>query len=88
MKAEITMRQLWWNPSVMGFFFRKQAQDTLEELMGKVEESTPEVLGAIENYTDELDEVEEILYNEPMSVIIGTFSLTPIDKGESDEDED
>lgn len=82
MTAEITMSQLWWNPYVMGFFFRNQAQDTLEELMDNVAESTPEVLDAIENYTDDLDEVEEILYNEPMSVIIETFGLTPI------EDED
>lgn len=68
----------------MGFFFRKQAQDTLEELMGMVQESTPEVLDAIENYFNDLDEVEEILYNEQMSEIIETFNLTPIE--EDDED--
>ena len=38
MKAEITMSQLYWNPSILGFFFTKQAQNTLTELLDKAED--------------------------------------------------
>lgn len=83
MEANITMRQLWMNPEVMNFFFRKQAQDTLKELMELVEEDILEVFDIIEDYGAtafaSLDDVEELLYNEPIDVIIEELGLTPLD---------
>ena len=87
MNAEITMSQLWWNPSVMNFFFRDQAKNELEGLMDVVEESVAEVLDAIEDYSDDLDEIEEIFYNESTEDIIEMLGLTPIEI-EDDEDDD
>ena len=89
MTAEITMRQIWWNDSVRNFFFREQAQDTLDDLMDAVVEDTEEILDAIEDYTDDLDEVEELLYNEPLDELVEIFNLTPMDVDDEDfEDEE
>lgn len=35
MKAEVTFSELYWNESLMSFFFRKQSIRTLDELMEK-----------------------------------------------------
>ena len=82
------MRQIWWNASVRDFFFRQQAEDTLNDLMDAVVEDTVEVLDAIEDYTDDLDEVEELLYNEPLDELVEIFNLTPMDVDDDDFDED
>lgn len=90
MKAEITMSQLWWNPSVRGFFFRYQSWAAVEELMGMVEYSEKtydEVFDAIDEYFDDLDECEETFYSEHLDDIIemiglGSYILNYNEEGE------
>lgn len=36
MKASITLEQLWFNATLLNFFFRKQAKETLEELANRI----------------------------------------------------
>lgn len=78
MKAEITFSQLKVNPSLMSFFFRKQAIATLEELLDSVQESSEEVFSSMESYSDDLDEIEDILYNNNIEEITEIFSLNII----------
>lgn len=80
MKAEITMSQLWWNPSVMEFFMRNQAQDTLEELINKyVDEDKECILDKIEDYAEasgyDLDDLEVMFYNDTVEEIIEELGL-------------
>ena len=80
MKAEITITQLYHNPSVMNFFFRSQAEKTFQELCDRV--NVRELFDAIEEYTDSVDELEELFYNESTAAILEELGLS------SDEDND
>lgn len=78
MKAEITLNQLMANNSLMSFFFRKQAQITFKELLDSVQESSEEVFSSMEYYSEDLDEIEEILYNNNIEEIAEILGLTII----------
>ena len=78
MKAEITFSQLKANNSLMSFFFRKQAQTTFEELLDSVQESSEEVFSSMESYSEDLNEIEEIFYNNNVEEITEIFSLNLI----------
>lgn len=92
MKAEITMNQLWWNHSIRNFFFRSQAWNAVEELMGMVEYSEKTynaVFDAIDEYFDDLDDCEETFYSEPLDDIIENIGLgSYIPNYEDDEDDE
>lgn len=75
MKAELTIKQLYYNSSIMNFFFRTQAENTFNELFELVEESQVEVFEAIESYSDDLDEIEELFYSESIPDLCETFGL-------------
>ena len=83
MKAELTIKQLYYNASLMNFFFRNQAENTLNELIEKCEESNDEIFNAIENYSDDLDEIEEMMYNDSISEIAEALNLTLIEEEEN-----
>ena len=82
MTAEITMSQLHWNPSVMGFFFRRQAIKSYEEFISHYD--TQDVIDAIGNNFCDLDEVEEMFYDDSMEEIAERLGLPLL--VESDED--
>ena len=84
MKAELTIKQLYYNSSIMNFFFRTQAENTFNELIEKCEESNDEIFNAIENYSDYLDEVEEMFYNDSIEEIANELGLT-IEEEEKEE---
>lgn len=69
MVASITLEQLWFNHTILDFFFRKQARETLEELVERVggrksEEKFNELAERIEDvYVGDLDVFEEDCYN-------------------------
>lgn len=65
MKAEITISNLYYNPSLRGFFFRSQASRTLEELVERSAMNLSDTLDYLDErvqYND-LDEVEEDFYD-------------------------
>ena len=76
MKAELTIKQLYYNSSIINFFFRTQSENTFSELFEAVEEPQSEVFEAIENYSEDLDEVEELFYNESIPDLCEIFGLT------------
>ena len=80
MKAEISMSQLWANPSVRNFFFRAQAENTLQELIESVEEDIDVIFDTIEDMYDDVDDMEEFPYNEALEDIISELGLTPIEE--------
>ncbi len=89
MKAEITFSQVWWNRSILSFFFRSQAENTLNELMERAEEPD-NALNCVENYAEEndctLDDIEEIFYNDTLEEIAEEFGIE-LNEEEKDEDE-
>ena len=76
MKAELTISQVYYNHSLMNFFFRTQSEKAFNGLLAKVVESREDVFEAIENYSDDLDSVEEMFYNDSIDEIIETLQLT------------
>lgn len=84
MKAEITFSQVWANPSVRRFFFREQSENTLQELASRALD-WEEALNKIEDYSDDLDEVEEMFYDYSVIELANEFE---IDLYEEEEDED
>ena len=84
MKAELTIKQLYYNSSIMNFFFRTQAENTFNELIEKCTESNDEIFNAVENYSDYLDEVEEMFYNDSIEEIAEALGLT-IEEEEEEE---
>lgn len=82
MKAEVTLSQVYYNHSILSFFFRTQAKETFNELFESVQEDDNEVFDAIENYSDDLDEIEELFYSESISDICEIFGLTLISEDE------
>ena len=91
MRAEVTMSQLWWNHSLMRFFFRDQAKNTLEEFVHATDDVS-EVLEKIEDYALEndydLDEIEDIFYNESVRDIADMMGIELNEEDEDDESED
>ena len=68
MKATITLQQLWFNATLLDFFFCKQARETFEEMVriargDKSQSRFMELENAIEGYYLDLDEFEEDCYN-------------------------
>ena len=88
MNAELTIKQLYYNSSIMNFFFRTQAENTFNELIEKCEESNDEIFNAIENYSDDLDDIEEMFYNDSIEEIVNELGLKIEEEEEEDEDED
>lgn len=87
MKAEITFSQLYWNCSLMDFFFREQSKMTVEDLMASVEDpkTALEKIDAYASENDyELDEIEEMFYEDSVEELAATFDL----ELKQDEDED
>ena len=84
MKANVNFSQVYYNSSLMSFFFRTQAENTLEELLEKCTESNDEIFDAIENYSEDLDEIEELFYNESLEDIAEELGLT-IEEEEEEE---
>ena len=76
MKAEVNFSQVYYNSSLMSFFFRDQAENTLNELIEKCTESNDVIFNAIENYSEDLDEIEEMFYNESLEDIADELGLT------------
>ena len=78
MKAEITFNQLWCNPSVRGFFFRTQSENTLNDLIERAGNAT-DVCKAVDDYAErtgeDLDEIEEYFYNDSVEELAERFEI-------------
>ncbi len=63
------MVQVWNNPSLMNFFMREQAQETLTELIDRYG-NQDELFDEIESTYEDIDDLEEDLY----SMSVGEFA--------------
>ena len=86
MKAEVTFSELYWNESLMSFFFREQSIRTLDELLEKVADKRAainaiEVHAEINNYS--VDDLEEMFYEYSIEELADEFGL----ELESDDEE-
>ena len=85
MKVNLTISQLYYNVSILNFFFRTQAQNDFNKLFESVNESEQTVFEAIENYSDDLDEIEELFYNDSIEEICEQLRLTLIEEDEQND---
>ena len=78
MKAEITFSELYWNESLMSFFFREQSIRTLDELLEKVADKRA-AINAIEVHAEingySVDDVEEMFYEYSVEELAEEFCL-------------
>lgn len=89
MKKEITFSDLYWNDRLRGFCFRRQAEDTFNEVMQNVVDGpeTERMMGEfLESMFDDVDDLEEYFYNGKIQDIIDEFC--EYHGIEADEDED
>ena len=78
MRTDVTLKQLYYNNSLLNYFFRTQAQDTFHELLDRAEDSIDDVLehlGICFDYMY-LDDVEEIFYNDQVQEIADTYGIS------------
>ena len=94
MKAEITTFQLYWNRSLLDFFFREQASRTLEELFKHASCDSMQVSDIIDDYVCmndiDVDTFEEMCYDMSVKELaeeIG-IELEGYEEEENDDDED
>ena len=94
MKAEITTFQLYWNRSLLDFFFRDQASRTLEELFKHASCDSLQVADIIDDYVYindiDVDTFEEMCYDMSVKELaeeIG-IELEGYEEEENDDDED
>ena len=88
MKAEITFSQLYWNHSLMNFFFRTQSENTLNELLDRAcdrQDAVERIDDYAEQNYDDLDDLEELFYEDTVETIA---SLMQIELEENEENED
>lgn len=89
MKAEITFKQLYWNKSLLNFFFRTQAEETMQELVNKSkdQQNAVELIDAFcEDCDIDLDTLEEDFYDSTVEELAELFGIE-LDEEEDKEDE-
>lgn len=77
MKANITLEQIYTNPSLAGFFFRKQSFKTFEKLLERAAEDEGEVLKTLDDqlFDEDLDIIEEQFYNDSVEDIASYYNI-------------
>lgn len=87
MKTSLTLESLWFNNSLRNFFFRKQAWETLEDLVANSSLSDKDTLEHLDDYYNDydLDDVEEMFYSESVEYIANDCGLALTDDDESDK---
>ena len=77
MKTNITIEQIYMNPSLAGFFFRKQAFETLDLLVNMSTLGVFETISIIDDLTEgqDLDEIEELFYSYGADTIAEDFGI-------------
>lgn len=89
MTTNLTITQLHQNPSLGDYFFRKQSQD---ELLNLIESSSDKLglLNALDAYSSDidLDEIEEMFYELDKEELINEMDLSAYFDDDEEEEED
>ena len=89
MTTEITMSNLWWSRSLMDYFFRKQSEDTLNEVMERIAIGDYETsFDMIDDFFTDLNDCEETFYEMSADEIIKMIGLPTIDDDDDDDGDD
>ena len=78
MTANVSLQQIYFNPTILDFFFRKQARNTFEELINRAGNSPTafqELEDAIEGYYMSLEDFEEDCYNLSAEEILDSLEV-------------
>lgn len=90
MKAEIITQQLYWNRSLLDFFFREQASRTFEELFKRASCDSLQVSDIIDDYVYmndiDVDTFEEMCYDMSVEELAEEIGIE-LDKDEDEEEE-
>lgn len=89
MTKEITFSNLYWNDGLRGFCFRRQSEDTFNEVMKNVVDGpkTEQMMGEFLEYMFyDVDDLEEYFYEQDAENIIDEYR--DYHGIEADEDED
>lgn len=85
MKAEITMSQLWNNPTILGFFFTTQAQKTLTDLLERSEDKET-ALEQIDNRADswdmDADAIGDMFHDMTVEELAAQFEIDLVEEEE------
>ena len=91
MKAEITTQQLYWNRSLLDFFFREQASRTFEELFKRASCDSLYVSDIIDDYVYmndiDVDTFEEMCYDMSVEELAEELGIELNEDKDEDEDE-
>lgn len=90
MTTNLTITQLLQNPSLWNYFFRKQSQEELQNLIDSSSDKLG-LLNALDDYSSDidLDEIEEMFYELDKKELINEMDLSDyFDDDEEEEEED
>ena len=92
MTTNLTITQLLQNPSLWNYFFRKQSQEELQNLIDASSDKLG-LLNALDDYSSDidLDEIEEMFYDLDKKELINEMDLSAYfydDEEEEEEDEE
>ena len=85
MKAEITFNQLYWNPRILNYFFRTQAENTLNELLDRANDrqrAVEQIDEFAERNYDDLDDLEDLFYEDSVETIAHLIEIELQDEDE------
>lgn len=85
MKAEITMSQMYWNPSILGFFFTKQAQNTLTELLDKAEDretALEQIDSTADSWDMDADSIGDMFHDMTVEELAAQFEIDLVEEEE------
>lgn len=83
MKVDIIISEIYDNASLRNFFFRTQAENTFEELC-ELANDLNELFSVIDEQFEDLDDFEEMLYNDSIDEIIGYIGKEYFEECEED----
>ena len=77
MTANVTISNLYWNNSLADFFFRTQANYTLNELVERSFMGSQLTLKILDEQTEDadLDDIEEMFYSDSVEEIANHFGI-------------
>lgn len=77
MKAKVYISNIYWNKGLASFCFREQAYERLEDFVRRSDMSGEEVLNLLDEVTEDmdLDDVEEMFYNDYVEDIAEEFGI-------------
>ena len=89
MTTNLTITQLLQNPSLWNYFFRKQSQEELQNLIDSSSDKLG-LLNALDNYSSDidLDEIEEMFYELDKEELISEMDLSAYFDDDEEEEED